>query len=40
MNRRKSRVTNDIREQKRKVALAQKYIDEINGMLEKAESNL
>ena len=40
MNRRKSRITNNIREQKRKVALAQKYIDEINGMLDKAESNL
>lgn len=40
MNRRKSRITNDIREQKRKVALAQKYIDEINGMLDKANETL
>ena len=40
MNRRKSRITNDIREQKRKVALAQKYIDEINGMLDKAGENI
>ena len=36
MNRRKARITNDIREQKRKVALSQKYIDEINGILDKA----
>lgn len=40
MSRRKSRITNDIREQKRKVALAQKYIDEINGMLDKASENI
>lgn len=40
MNRRKSRITNDIREQKRKVALAQKYIDEINGILDKANENI
>lgn len=40
MNRRKARITNDIREQKRKVALAQKYIDEINGMLDKASENI
>lgn len=40
MNRRKARITNDIREQKRKVALAQKYIDEINGMLDKANENI
>ena len=36
MIRRKARITNNIRDQKRKVALAQKYIDEINGMLDKA----
>ena len=36
INRRKARITNNIRDQKRKVALAQKYIDEINGMLDKA----
>lgn len=36
MNLRKARITNNIRDQKRKVALAQKYIDEINGMLDKA----
>ena len=40
MNRRKARITNDIREQKRKVALAQKYIDEINGILDKANENI
>ena len=40
MNRRKARITNDIREQKRKLALAQKYIDEINGMLDKANENI
>lgn len=40
MNRRKSRITNNIRDQKRKVALAQKYIDEINGMLDKANENI
>lgn len=40
MNRRKARITNDIRDQKRKVALAQKYIDEINGMLDKASENI
>ena len=40
MNSRKARITNDIREQKRKVALAQKYIDEINGMLDKANENI
>ena len=40
MNRRKARITNNIREQKRKVALAQKYIDEINGMLDKANENI
>lgn len=40
MNSRKARITNDIREQKRKVALAQKYIDEINGMLDKAIENI
>lgn len=40
MNRRKSRIMNDIRDQKRKVALAQKYIDEINGMLDKASENI
>lgn len=40
MNSRKARITNDIREQKRKVALAQKYIDEINGILDKANENI
>ena len=40
MNRRKARITNDIREQRRKAALAQKYIDEINGMLDKASENI
>lgn len=40
MNRRKVRITNDIRDQKRKVSLAQKYIDEINGMLDKASENI
>ena len=30
----------DVKEQKRKVALAQKYIDEINGMLDKASENI
>lgn len=40
MNSRKARITNDIREQKRKVALAQKYIDEINGFLDKASENI
>lgn len=40
MNRRKARIINDVREQKRKVALAQKYINEINGMLDKAGENI
>ena len=40
MIRRKARITNNIRDQKRKVALAQKYIDEINGMLDKAIENI
>lgn len=40
MIRRKARITNNIRDQKRKVALAQKYIDEINGMLDKANENI
>ena len=40
MNSRKARITNNIRDQKRKVALAQKYIDEINGMLDKASENI
>ena len=40
MNLRKARITNNIRDQKRKVALAQKYIDEINGMLDKAIENI
>ena len=40
MNSRKARITNDIREQKRKVALVQKYIDEINGILDKANENI
>ena len=34
------RMTADVKEQKRKVALAQKYIDEINGMLDKANENI
>lgn len=40
MIRRKARITNNIRDQKRKVAIAQKYIDEINGMLDKAIENI
>ena len=40
MNSRKARITNNIREQKRKVALVQKYIDEINGILDKANENI
>lgn len=34
------RIASDVKEQKRKVALAQKYIDEINGMLDKASENI
>ena len=40
MNRRKTRISNDIREQRRKLALAQKYIDEINGILEKVNEKI
>ena len=36
MNRRKARITNDIRDQKRKLSMAQKYLDEIGGILDKA----
>lgn len=38
--RRTQRMAADVKEQKRKVALAQKYIDEINGMLDKAIENI
>lgn len=38
--RRTQRMAADVKEQKRKVALAQKYIDEINGMLDKASENI
>ena len=38
--RRTQRIAADVKEQKRKVALAQKYIDEINGMLDKASENI
>ena len=38
--RRTQRMAADVKEQKRKVALAQKYIDEINGMLDKANENI
>jgi hypothetical protein len=37
---RTQRMAADVKEQKRKVALAQKYIDEINGMLDKANENI
>lgn len=38
--RRTQRMAAEVKEQKRKVALAQKYIDEINGMLDKAGENI
>lgn len=38
--RRTQRMADDVKEQKRKVALAQKYIDEINGILDKASENI
>ena len=38
--RRTQRMAADVKEQKRKVALAQKYIDEINGILDKANENI
>ena len=38
--RRTQRIAGDVKEQKRKVALAQKYIDEINGILDKASENI
>lgn len=37
---RTQRMAADVKEQKRKVALAQKYIDEINGILDKASENI
>lgn len=37
---RTQRYVADVKEQRRKVALAQKYIDEINGMLDKANENI
>ena len=37
---RTQRMAADVKEQKRKVALTQKYIDEINGMLDKAGENI
>ena len=38
--RRTQRMAAYVKEKKRKVALAQKYIDEINGMLDKAIENI
>lgn len=38
--RRTQRMAADVKEKKRKVAIAQKYIDEINGMLDKAIENI
>lgn len=38
--RRTQRMAAEVKEQKRKVALAQKYIDEINGILDKASENI
>lgn len=40
LKRRATRIADDVKEQKRKVALAQKYIDEINGILDKASENI
>lgn len=40
LKRRATRIADDVKEQKRKVALAQKYIDEINGILDKANENI
>lgn len=40
LKRRATRIADDVKEQKRKVAIAQKYIDEINGILEKATENV
>lgn len=40
LKRRATRIADDVKEQKRKVALAQKYIDEINGILDKASENV
>ena len=40
MARRKSRIVNDIREQKRKLSMAQKYIDEVNEILDKAGAKI
>ena len=37
---RTQRMAAAVKEQRRKVALAQKYIDEINGMLDKAGENI
>lgn len=38
--RRTQRMATEVKEKKRQVALAQKYIDEINGMLDKASENI
>lgn len=40
IKRRAQRMAADVKEHKRKVALAQKYIDEINGILDKANENI
>lgn len=38
--RRTQRIAGEVKEKKRQVALAQKYIDEINGILDKASENI
>lgn len=38
--RRTQRFATEVKEKKRQVALAQKYIDEINGILDKASENI
>lgn len=38
--RRTQSMATEVKEKKRQVALAQKYIDEINGMLDKASENI
>lgn len=38
--RRTQRFATEVKEMKRRVALAQKYIDEINGLLDKAGENI
>ena len=40
IKRRTQRMTADVKEHRRKVALAQKYIDEINDILNKASENI